>query len=375
MHLLLVLPRTTRFALAALGALTTACGTPTAPAPNPPPPASASAEPAPAWAAPPAPSAAAPEAPLVPPELALPKNVACEIGGESSGETKLHAAGARSPWGTVFGTLRFALPAEGDGAPVVTGTTRWARIRSETALEHVRAHAAKAIVFGGVFVPSGYTPLSIRRVTKDAVTVMVEAATFKTRTPLSADVACADLTLDGASRPADGVAPSTAKAESRVLPSGDLVPISATADGQPIGTLEGTAERGLVVQVVEKKGAVVRIVARLKEGIVFGYVPAGALAPLRPKQAGLLEAAFGIPVGKERPVTEQALCPRETPLLVEVGGEKHRLGAVLPEKPMILGDPQGKLTRVSFLDALTPIGDALLLVPTEALRDCRRRLE
>ena len=137
---------------------------------------------------------APPPGPPRPREVESPRKIACTLTGPTAQPVSLFAPGESEPWATAQAVARFDLPADGDGAPVVSGESRAIRFRALSRADAIPARFAVAHFFGDVFLPEGARPLAITRVAAGGVSVRSKAPRFlvSSAAPFVATVRCGD---------------------------------------------------------------------------------------------------------------------------------------------------------------------------------------
>lgn len=137
---------------------------------------------------------APPPGPPRPREVESPRKIACTLTYVSTAQpVSLFAPGESEPWATAQAVARFDLPADGDGAPVVSGESRPFASAPLSRADAIPARFAVAHFFGYVFL-QGARPLAITRVAAGGVSVRSKAPRFlvSSAAPFVATVRCGD---------------------------------------------------------------------------------------------------------------------------------------------------------------------------------------
>jgi len=237
---------------------------------------------------------------------------------------------------------------------------------------------ARAMVFEGFLVPLPLADLrwDEARAGELLVTLSPSRGVKTTATVLRATHPCADVTIDDRSSfDANSVLPPGARRDG-VLRARAGIPLSVEAGGAPVAWLD-PPNGDVQVQVMESRGAFVRIAWTHFEEIVFGWVPVGdvrtkgAQATAAYGLLGLLGAGGGTSALSSN-VTRYR-CERDVSLVVDVHGEVVVVGRVLAGTRMDARDRMDGMVRVN-LPSTAPVAalpGASFGVPEGDLAGCQ----
>jgi hypothetical protein len=338
--------------------------------PPPPPPSLASPVPAPV-----APAHAMP-APLPDPISELP-DVACSFRSQTRAARDLTPAFdvTSSPYAIVGAATIERLDIAPGGAVFVqlrAGKVRL-RGRGDRILgAEISLHAARPLVLGGYFVPSPEYALRWETARRGALDVSLQHENASPRSP-SANVACADISLDLASYDPMAAVPAPRTGRASMLRANTRVDLAATPGGSPVATFE-TNDFGEDVTILQSSGAHARVAVALREGVAFGWVPASSLGSV-PAQGliGMLGGLRGLFSGAdERPKVRTVSCARVLPLIASSRGDKRVVGEIDEGAPIEVLAKDGDELPVRVSGApVEPARESVLLVRREDIADCK----
>lgn len=307
--------------------LVAACGGPptTAAAPAPPPRAVA------------APPISARALPGYPPPLE-PRGATCVITGAWSPEQPHELRFRRG--GRTFATVnhvdRAALSLGEEAAgPFVELWTHDVHLWGSVVADQILLHPSRALLFDGYLLPGPTALLRWLGAAAEPVPVGIRLPDFvEPASPPRDDLRCADLTLDEKEfEPRSAV--DAPDGEELMLAEQKAIPLSRELHGPPAAVLRLDVGGSPLVEVIERRGDRARIVVKdesLDPGddvLLVGWVQAGLLAPRSHGFGGSWGSAGEDSGSMPRPREGWRIvtCPHEVPLVVELEGERHLVGA------------------------------------------------
>ncbi|MBA3500183.1 MAG: hypothetical protein H0T65_07420 [Deltaproteobacteria bacterium] len=310
-----------------------------------------------------------------PPRLAAPESK-CVLEGEWRDQPKTLAfTDGGKPFGEVFEvTEASATLGAGAFAELTTATVRLAGYVDKSKL-HI--HAAAAFLVADFVAPGPKLAMKYVSTQVDQITFELPLPAFaKSKASLRTTRACGILTVDDQTdfSPRDAI---DARAQSEgLLRANQAVPLWVELGKPPIATLRYKSSPP--IDVLETSGKHARVVVEIgslnpAEHVVFvGWVPASSVIP-RGGGFGGSWATGGDRAAQRKPRQKDAkvvACPRETPLAVELAGERRTVGSVLPNVALgVLAD--GDLTEVRFVKSNVELVEgARWLVTRAALAGC-----
>lgn len=245
--------------------------------------------------------------------------------------------------------------------------------------DDVSLRPSRALVFGGFLIPLAIANLGWDQARPGELLVTATPSRgIKPASPVLREAhACADVTAD-ASGGFDALAavPSATSQRLGVLKARPGIPLSVTPAAPPVAWLDppnGDAQ----VQVLDSRGAFVRIVWAHFEEIVFGWVPVADVR-MRGAQAS---GAYGVIGGMggaggdggPAPGSTRYRCERDVSLVVDVQGEATRVGRVLAGTTLEARDRVGAFVRVVAPAAgpVEAVDGVSFEVPEVELAGCR----
>lgn len=239
----------------------------------------------------------------------------------------------------------------------------------------VQLHAARAILFADYLVPGPYAVL--HPIDAKPREVAVEIVPPKYLTPVAAarDVrACSDLSLAvGTFNPRTAI--DGDRQTNDALPAGVAILLSTSPDARPIAELR--FENETPVDVLERKGTAARVVLdpygdHTADTFVVGWIPQSMLIP-GPNGYGLNGARGGGRGGRRgRPRgTRNVQCSYDVQLIVELGAERHLVGAIKPGVVITVLAETADTAEIAFSGAGLQIAEgARAFARLDKLRDC-----
>lgn len=195
-------------------------------------------------------------------------------------------------------------------------------------------HAARPITAGGWLAPGSNQELTYLGMSgPNFAFELTPPHDVKPHKPVRGEATCADLALDGSAKfdPMDAIGKWQDDAD---LKPGRAIPLSLTAGGKPVATLNNQVSSHL--RIFDAKGKHVRVAFApstfdvQSDIVVFGWIPRAFLVgALDHAQGGVSGAVYGNPVGRKlRDDTRFVRCAGETALVVEQSGERRTVGSV-----------------------------------------------
>jgi hypothetical protein len=301
-------------------------------------------------------------------------------------------------------TARAAHVALADGAAFFTADTGSAHVGGFVALDGLHLGTRIAVAFGGFYAPNSSAPaITLAAVAGDHATL--EAATppdveLLGATPLRADVACADLSLEGPSSDTQGLFDFGATKRARI-PAHKKIAVSLGPGDAPVARITTGADAPQVTVIDEQAGRA-RVVWWDDSGTLFGWVARGDLRMLGPESlqssrlAALREAAqFGM-MGLLGSGTisggavntgnasggqaagapdaaragEHVACVQPARLVAEIAGRRYVVGRIDAAGPFTVHRTDTELAPVEAPGSLEPAQGASLLVPSRDVFAC-----
>ncbi|MFO0550365.1 MAG: hypothetical protein U0271_18365 [Polyangiaceae bacterium] len=195
--------------------------------------------------------------------------------------------------------------------------------RADTA--SIALYAAKPMVLGGMIIPTDR--LTLVEASADGVTVEPKlGATIALAAPVRARVPCADLRLR--SPTFDGLVDLPAKPQRRAgLRAKKTVSLGVEIGGGGIAA-RITPISDTAVEVLETRGRATRI-AYFDLAWIFGWVATSELGPAPQEDTATRRACDeGVMGAPDREPLDRVACPKDVPLLAEVGGVRSVVGRV-----------------------------------------------
>ena len=268
-----------------------------------------------------------------------PRTAACVLTGDWSPEQPHELRFRRG--GRTFATMNHvdkAVLALGENAasPFVELSSAHARLWGVVIADQLLLHAAQPILLDGYLAPGPSAVL--RWIGADREPAPVEVLVPDFVAPAASprgEVRCADLAT-GEKEFDPRAAIDAPDGERMMLIEKKAVPLSREPDGSIAAELRFAEAGSPIVEVIERRGDRARVVVHhssmnpAENVLLVGWVPASALAPHSHGFGGSWgsggDATSSLPRPREgwRTVT----CTHEVPLVVELEGERHLVGAV-----------------------------------------------
>lgn len=279
------------------------------------------------------------------------------------------------PYGEVF-QIKHAQAQFGDGV-FVRFETSSVRVAGFVDKSKVSVHAARPFTVGDYAAPGPKLPMRFVAARGDRLTFELPLPSHaKPKAPLRAERACADLGIDDKTQfdPRDAIDVPTERGA--MLHEKRMIPLSIEPGKPPVVELRYDSAPG--VDVLEQRGKLARVAIRIDSldpathVILFGWVPASALHE-RSTGFGGSWATGGDrmpPRGRPMKNTKFVSCASETPLEVELAGERRAVGVVLANVVIeLLSD--GDFVEVRFPQPNVELAEgARWLVAKAALVQC-----
>jgi len=265
----------------------------------------------------------------VAPDLAIPTATVCVL---KAAQLESAPAFRLTPGGLAFATVRTVHNARVHVTtdPVGTGlvmqvTSGPLELSGVTRASELPVYATKPVRLGGIFLPFGTTSLRIAGTSGKSLRLEAARTPFSLRAltmPLADDVACTTPSLTATQT---NVRASLGKGIGRGHFVASEVPLSLTADGEPVATLLAD-ERA--VDILERLDTSARVAWSADEGVVTGWVPAAYLGKPMPKGERGSGRLGGRHSTSEGGPHEKKMCPHDVALGVTVADEAMFVGRV-----------------------------------------------
>ena len=243
-------------------------------------------------------------------------------------------------------------------------------------------HPAHAMIFDGYLAPGPTAILRWLGAASEPVPIGIQLPDFvRPAAPPRDDLRCTDLSLDEAE-----FAPRTAieapDGEKVLFVDGKTIAIAREPAGAPVAHLVFDGS-GPGVEVIERRGDHARVVVEhsnlnpAENVLLVGWVAASDLVKT-PAGFGGSWGSGGESGGSLPPPRrgwQMVTCPRDVPLVAELEGEQHLIGAVAPGVPLEL-PPGAARTGEHLLDIVVRsrqmafADDVRVLTKGAALADC-----
>lgn len=348
-----------------------------------PPPDSRAARPAPAPRPRPTPSRRA--LPGYPPPVE-PAAVACVITGTWPFDQPRELRFRRG--GRTFATMNHieaaALSLGGEPAsPFVELRSGHARLWGVVVADQLLLHPAHPMLLDGYLAPGPTAVLRWLGAEREPAAVEVQVPDFvKPSSPPRADLRCSDLAIDEKEFEARE-AIEAADGEPMMLVDKKPIPLSREPGGPTAAVIEFADAGSPSVEVIERRGEWARVVVLhsslnpAENVLVVGWVAASAVAPHSHGFGGSWgQAGDGSgPLPRRRTDRQLVTCPHEVPLVVELEGEQHLVGAVASgvglEVPAGAGTAVHGLVEIALRSRQVEFADEVrLLAKGSSLADC-----
>lgn len=263
--------------------------------------------------------------PDLPSEIVEPENVACRIVEKVWTQPKLHLRANAPSFGSVHAAPTTLLLPAGDKPTEAIAVMDDGNILVRAVIldEELRLFMPKPTALLGLVTLASDAFLEWVSTKPDTVRVGFDVdEILLTPKPFEADLACADVALIEAEYDARASITKQKKLP-RKLTARDGVELRASLKGRPSGTLKGSIE----VEIVETRGADVRILVDRQRYVVSGWVARKDLvAGLGLSNAGYGRGA-GYGTGRGR-LNNLLSCPADVELYVEQGTERMKVGVL-----------------------------------------------
>jgi hypothetical protein len=203
-------------------------------------------------------------------------------------------------------------------------------------------HASHGIVLSAWVVPGPRAPLRWTSATRDHLSVEAKAPpTVQAAGAIGADCVCTDLAIGEVSFDPRAAIGAT-KTDDASFKAVKGIPLSVEADAAPVAHLEFDAGSQRV-EVIARQGPLARVLFHpggldpAQDMLFFGWVPASALSTQSTGSGGSWGTGGQHGVNGPPPKA-RVVCDGEVPLVAELDGETHLVGAVLPHVPLDVGD-------------------------------------
>ncbi len=253
-------------------------------------------------------------------------------------------------------------------------------LEATTAGDAVVLYPQKPIPMGAMLVSGDGQGLFVERVHGDSIELTFSGdASLRLRGgPLHLRAGCMDVGperaawSDQAVLSAVGI-PASSRPE-RILTADRPVALSASPGGAAMADIPESETGALDVELLEQKGPSSRILMWLSGGgALFGWVDSGALSPAPQRPAYGSIGTLGHGGGFGQPFAPGTVCPRDVPLLAEVGGTRAEVGILESGARFDVGRPAStEHTQVRLRSyKLDLLPDSRWLVRTAALEGCK----
>jgi hypothetical protein len=310
--------------------------------------------PPPPSASPPAPASEPekpPGPPRLPPEVAISGELACALTTPrwrvAKDETALHLR----PGGPAFlrgsGTKgRLSIPAGPKTSAVLELEDSGLVVRGHIDLAMVELRAAKPFVLSGIAVPTMFARLEWIDARAGELTVTHETprGLEVLDPPLRAKRPCEDVGLDTASfDPETAVTKGPGKKRRMALTPGATAPLMTEPGASPAANLNDTPRDPIIVEVIEARGPLSRVLWSVDTLLVFGWVSTSKLTPNVPSGHGYGSGYGRTPMGDPGwPLVAKVVCEADVPLFAEVQKERATVGLVRKGTPIEVIERSGE---------------------------------
>ena len=239
----------------------------------------------------------------------------------------------------------------------------------------VALHAARPFLIADYLAPGPHAALYVKAVTSSGISVALLTPSYMKAVAVPRGLrTCSDLSLAEVvfdPRAAIGDDHHT----SDELAAGIAIPLSTRADAPAVAQLH--FDDPPPVDVIERRGNVARVVLDTygdpgADTLVVGWVPQSAVKPSANGHAINDSRGGGRGGARGRPRGGHAVqCRHEVPLVVELGGERHLVGAIAPG--VVIGElaSAGDFVEITLERTGLRLADtARSLTKVEALGDC-----
>ena len=218
----------------------------------------------------------------------------------------------------------------------------------------LRLHAAKPFVVDGYAIPGPKLPMRFVSAREAAITFELPLPNVvHAKAPLGTQP-CSDLAIDDKATfdPRDAIEADTQS--EAYLYAKRSIPLSLER-GKP-AVAELRYEQAEKVDVLERTDKLARVAVEINalnpayHVMVFGWVPASALHDQASGFGGSWATGGDRSARRERPMkgTKLVTCAAETPLVIDVGGERRTVGVVLPNAVIEVVPGGEELAEVRF---------------------------
>jgi hypothetical protein len=272
---------------------------------------------------------------------------------------------------------------EDPASPFVELRSRDARLWGVVVADRLLIHPARPLLLDGYLAPGPTGILRWAGARSEPAAVEVRVPGFvEPSSPPHDEVRCSDLSIDEVTFD-PRAAIDAPQGQPMVLRGGKAIPLSREPTGPPAAELRFADSSGTGVEVIERSGDRARIAIPhgnldpAEDVLVVGWVPASSLL----QQATGFGGSWGSAGERSgslpppRKDLELVSCPREVPLVAELEGEQHLVGAVNPGVPLEI--PPGaaaagrRLVEIAVRTRqLEAADDVRLLAMGSALSDC-----
>jgi hypothetical protein len=245
--------------------------------------------------------------------------------------------------------------------------------------------AARPFVIAGYVVPGPTAVLRWAGTNARALSIELMLPSYvQARVAARADRACRDLSL-GAPAGAGLFDPRDALGDpienSLMLADEQTIQLSTSPGGPPIAELRFGKHETPLVDVIARRDQHAQIVVHTPtmdpadDSLIFGWVPSAVLRPHSHGFGGSWGTGTERSAGnRRRRDSRHVTCKHEVPLVAELAGEQHLVGAVARGVVIEIVDGAGALLEIDLPGAQVELADgARLLAKRTALADCAER--
>ncbi len=231
---------------------------------------------------------------------------------------------------------------EDPASPFVELSSPHGRLWGVVMADRLLLHPARAMLFDGYLVPGPTALLRWLGAAAEPVPIGVQLPELvRPASPPRDDLRCADLSLDEPDfQPRAAI--DAPEGEHVVFVEGKPIPIARELNGAAVADLVFESSPG--IEVIERRGDRARVIVEhsnlnpAENVLVVGWVAASALV-VKPTGFGGSWGSGGAgsgPLPRPHRGWQMVSCPREVPLVAELEGEQHLIGAVAAGVPLEL---------------------------------------
>lgn len=305
-----------------------------------------------------------------------PEKVACEFEDRDLAlKVGLALDGGGAAYVAVDGSAkaaRAALPI--GGSPRAWGleaTVDGIVLRGYAPLAEVPLGLRAGVVYSGLYVPDARVEVHAVSGESGAMTTKVAPFDELEIGALTGTASCAAYGLT--SKAFDERAAIYSPAGETAFLVGDRIPIATTERGAVAGYLHPSKGPTRAVELIGSGKQRKRIAWTVTHGVVFGWVPAGAIS-LKDLDEASDFGGLGLSGMGPGGMPEVVVCKHPVGLRVALGERREVVGSVLAETPLLPSSVASPGFTVTFVsDAIKPMNGAIFYVDKSEVADCSLR--